>query len=303
MEDIQFGKLQTCLPREAWKNEALHFTPWLAENLDHLSEAIGVPLELTDTEVAVDRFSADILARNPEDGSSVLIENQLEVTDHKHLGQIMTYLAGLEAKTVIWVAPDFREPHRTAIRWLNEHTTDDFSFFAVRLSIVRIGDSPFAPILDVVEQPDEFERRLQRKVNAGNAKHFEAKEQFWQEFLKTYPETRQMGIKEGRYPSNYINIHTDPNVEISIWIGARSCGVYVRSGWGESVYPLVELFSPYKERLESTLGAQLGPNRRNHIFSQRIQLGHESDNEWPEIMSWLRKKIDLYQDALLEALP
>ncbi|WP_412777774.1 hypothetical protein [Thalassospira lucentensis] len=303
MEDIQFGKLQTCLLRDAWKNEALNFTPWLSENLDHLSEVIGMPLELTDTEVAVDRFSADILARNPEDGSSVLIENQLEVTDHKHLGQIMTYLAGLEAKTVIWVAPDFREPHRTAIRWLNEHTTDDFSFFAVRLSIVRIGDSPFAPILDVVEKPDEFERSIQRKVNSGSTKHYELKEEFWKAFLTKYPETRDMGVREGRYPSNYINAHINPNVEISIWIGSRSCGVYVRSAWGESSSPLLELFSPYKEQLEITLGAPIGPNARNHFFSQRMQLGHDNTDDWQEMMSWLRKKIDLYQNTLIEMLP
>lgn len=142
MSDIQFGRLQDLPLREAWKHEALQFTPWLAENLDHLSEAIGIPLEMTGTEVAVDTFSADILARNPMDDTVVLIENQLEQTDHTHLGQIMTYLAGLDAHTVVWIAPAFREPHLSAIRWLNEHTADGFSFFAVKARVVRIGDSP-----------------------------------------------------------------------------------------------------------------------------------------------------------------
>ena len=108
MSEVIFGRLTDLLPREAWKHEAIAFTPWLAENIDQLSEVIGVPLELTGTEMAVESFSADILARNTEDGTIVLIENQLEVTDHTHLGQIMTYLAGLEAQTVIWIAPRFR---------------------------------------------------------------------------------------------------------------------------------------------------------------------------------------------------
>ena len=111
MTDIRFDRLVDLPLRDAWKHEALDFTPWLAANIDHLSEAIGVPLELTGTEVAVENFSADVLARNPMDDSVILIENQLEITDHTHLGQIMTYLAGLHAHVVIWIAPAFREPH------------------------------------------------------------------------------------------------------------------------------------------------------------------------------------------------
>ena len=97
-------------------------------------------------------YSADILATYPADGSRVIIENQLESTDHTHLGQIMTYLAGLEAKTVVWIARDFRGPHLSAIRWLNTHTTDEFAFFAIKLRVVQIGDnsSIVAPLFEVV---------------------------------------------------------------------------------------------------------------------------------------------------------
>ena len=135
MTDVRFDRLSDVALRDAWKHEALGFTPWLAQNIDHIAEAVGRPLELTGTEVPVDSFSADILARNLQDDSVVLIENQLEPTDHTHLGQIMTYLAGLEAQTVIWVAPKFREPHLSAIRWLNQHTADGFSFFAVTVVV------------------------------------------------------------------------------------------------------------------------------------------------------------------------
>lgn len=140
MTQIRFDNLTDLPLHDAWRHEATDFTPWLSESIDHLSEVIGIPLELTGTEVAVESFSADILARNPMDDSVVLIENQLETTDHTHLGQIMTYLAGLEAQTVIWIAPQFREPHLSAIRWLSQHTADGFSFFAVKARVVRIGN-------------------------------------------------------------------------------------------------------------------------------------------------------------------
>jgi hypothetical protein len=170
MTEITFGRLQDLPPRDAWAHEAHAFTPWLAENIDHLSEAIGIPLELTGQEVRVETFAADILARNPQDDSVVLIENQLEITDHTHLGQIMTYLAGLEAQTVVWIAPNFREPHLSAIRWLNKHTADGFSFFAVRLRVVRIADSPYAPIFEVVEKPSAWDRQLKAEARTTDLK-------------------------------------------------------------------------------------------------------------------------------------
>lgn len=110
------GSLVEVNLRKAWNHEAHSFTPWLAAHLDELAAKIGIPLELEGQEVAVETFSADILARNAQDGSLVLIENQLEGSDHIHLGQIMTYLAGLNAHTVVWIAATFREPHLSVLK-------------------------------------------------------------------------------------------------------------------------------------------------------------------------------------------
>ena len=126
---MEIGKLEYVEPRLAWAHEANSFTPWLAEHIEQLGEVLAIPLELEGTEVAVENFSADILARNLADNSCVLIENQLEGTDHRHLGQIMTYLAGLEVRTIVWIATEFREPHFSALKWLNEHTPETFAFF------------------------------------------------------------------------------------------------------------------------------------------------------------------------------
>ena len=161
---LEFGELQDVTLRDVWGNEAQHFTPWLAANMERLSEAIGIPLESEGTEVAVEQFSADIVARNPADGSRVLIENQLEGSDHRHLGQILTYLAGVQAQTVIWVARDFDESHRSAIRWLNDHTEEPFAFFAVRVRVVQIADSPLVPLFEVLERPSAWDRTVRGRL-------------------------------------------------------------------------------------------------------------------------------------------
>ena len=113
--DTKLGKLKNVNLREAWSHEALDFTPWLADNLEYLSNEIGIQLELEGQEVKVESFLADIIARDPQNDRRILIENQLEQTDHTHLGQILTYLAGLEAEVIIWVASSFREPHISAV--------------------------------------------------------------------------------------------------------------------------------------------------------------------------------------------
>ncbi|MDV7145644.1 hypothetical protein R3X27_23420 [Tropicimonas sp. TH_r6] len=303
MTDIKFGRLEDLPLREAWKHEAHEFTPWLAENIDHLSEAIGVPLELTGTEVAVETFSADILARNPLDDTVVLIENQLEATDHTHLGQIMTYLAGLKAHTVIWIAPAFREPHLSAIRWLNENTADGFSFFAVKARVVRIANSPFAPIFDVVEKPNDWERGVKQKISSEGAAYYDVKEEFWTEFLEAYPDYANAGIKPWRYPSNYIVLHDDPRTELAIWIGKSDSGIYLRSGHSEPPEPVAALLEPARNTLETELAAPLGPTGRgNHFLSKRLGKGHDIRADWPKIMDWMTESCRDYRAAIGAAI-
>ena len=226
---MKFGQLKDIDLREAWPHEANDFTPWLAENLPHLAEAIGIPLELEGTEIAVEGYSADILATYPADGSRVIIENQLESTDHTHLGQIMTYLAGLEAKTVVWIARDFRGPHLSAIRWLNTHTTDDYAFFAIKLRVVKIGDnsSVVAPLFEVVERPNEWERRVQAVNDIGgnerlnNLRKF--RRDFWQSYIEQYPDDLQLR-------PNHIdsNVYEEAGgVSVSLYVAQQRIGIFL----------------------------------------------------------------------------
>ena len=150
----KFGRLQSVTLREAWPTEDGHFTPWLAkeENLAHLGEVLGMELGFEGREVNIGSFRADILCKN-EDDSWVLIENQLEKTNHDHLGKILTYSAGLNAQTIIWIAEKFEEEHRAALDRQNEITDERFRYFGIEMKVWKIGNSVLAPEFNIVSKP------------------------------------------------------------------------------------------------------------------------------------------------------
>lgn len=166
---VSLGQLERVPLRKAWPNEASNFTPWLAEeeNLAQLGEAIGLHLELEGVEKQVGSFAADILAKETSTQQWVLIENQIAPTDHGHLGQLLTYAAGLDAHTVVWIAETFRDEHRAAIDFLNRATTDEFAFFAVQIELWRIGQSPFAPRFSLAAKPNNWSKQAQAAKQAA----------------------------------------------------------------------------------------------------------------------------------------
>jgi hypothetical protein len=303
MTDIRFGRLEDLPLREAWKHEAHQFTPWLAENIDHLSDAIGIPLELTGTEVAVETFSADILARNPMDDSVVLIENQLSTTDHTHLGQIMTYLAGLDAQTVVWIAPAFREPHLSAIRWLNEHTSDGFSFFAVKARVVRIGDSPYAPIFEVVEKPNDWERAVAAKTRGGKPGSDERNEKrlaFWQAYLDRVPEAAEWGLRPLRLSTAWVPIHgLGEEAYLSLWIGKDKCGASLRGARGSDGQTLGEKLAPAADALSLRLGATFDGDS-GQFLSKHGEWNYNDPDHWADAIDWMENVRKEYQQAITD---
>lgn len=157
----QVGKLEKVDLRDIWKNEAKDFTTWLFENLESLSEAINLTLLEPEQEKQVDgsRYCIDIMAET-EGGEGVIIENQLETSDHKHLGQLITYLTNMDCKIAIWITKEPRQEHINAVNWLNETSDEDFNFFLVKLEAYKIGNSEPAPFFSVICQPSKSQKEL-----------------------------------------------------------------------------------------------------------------------------------------------
>jgi hypothetical protein len=168
MTDIQLGRLERIELRDIWTTEASDFTPWLArpENLEVLAETLGIELELEAQEKTVGPFRADILCKDVEGDHWVLIENQLERTDHSHLGQLLTYAAGLQAVTIVWIAAQFTEEHRATLDWLNKITDSSFRFFGLEVELWRIGASPAAPRFNIISKPNNWSQSVKQAANA-----------------------------------------------------------------------------------------------------------------------------------------
>lgn len=191
--NIKLGKLKALDLREYWKHEALHFTQWLAEdeNLQELGDEVGLEIKLIQTEAGVGKFSVDLLAEEETTGKKIVIENQLEATDHSHLGQILTYAAGIEAEYIIWVVRDVRDEHRQAIEWLNEHTDDKINFFLVRIELWQIGNSEPAPKFMVVCRPNDWTKSVRGGSAGGGTQTDLTDTKLWQ--LEFWQQLRNFG--------------------------------------------------------------------------------------------------------------
>lgn len=180
---MSIGRLESVELREVWANEATDFTPWLLKNADILSDALGIELEIEIAEHPVGGFSLDLLGRDLTNECVLIVENQIEQTDHTHLGQLLTYAGGVhEVGTIVWIARSFRDEHRQALDWLNEHTGEDVRFFGVAVRAVRIGSSEPAPLLDVVSNPNDWQKRVRSATSRGGERE-RAYEAFWGQLM------------------------------------------------------------------------------------------------------------------------
>ena len=178
---MEIGKIEKVPLRKMWEHEALKFTPWLAENIDILGEALDMQLSFVEREKKNGSFSLDLLAED-DYGNKVIIENQLEKSNHDHLGKLLTYLTGLEAKTAIWVCSEARQEHIQVIDWLNENTREGIQFYLVRLEGLKIGDSVPAPYFSVVCEPSEMAKDIGREKEEDSERH-KMRLEFWKLLL------------------------------------------------------------------------------------------------------------------------
>ena len=170
MATMKLGKLQEVDIRKLWNHEQYDFSEWLskAENLELLNEAIGLTLSEVEKEVYVGSYRCDLVGTDETTGDKVIIENQLEMSNHDHLGKIITYASGLDAKVVVWIVKEAREEHRSAIEWLNNNTPEKLSFFLIEIHAYQIGDSLCAPKFEVVEKPNGFIKNAKTQSGSGD---------------------------------------------------------------------------------------------------------------------------------------
>lgn len=166
--------------RSIWPHEALNFTPWVAENVDLLADAVGLDITVDETESSVDDFNVDIYASETGTDRKIIIENQLEDTDHDHLGKLITYASGKGADVVIWVVKHAREEHKAAVEWLNNHTDDKIGFFLCEIKLFQIGDSQIAPAFTVVERPNDWTKEIRKTASANSTQ--QQRLEYWQAF-------------------------------------------------------------------------------------------------------------------------
>ena len=293
------GKLKKIPLREIWKDEAKDFTTWLSENIDTLNEALEISLTVVERQKKVGEFYLDIVAEDI-DGNLVIIENQLEKTDHGHLGQVITYISNLGAKIAIWITSNPRAEHIKAVSWLNESTTDDVSFYLVKIDAVQIGDSAPAPLFSVIVEPTEISKEVGKEKKEYAERHHLRKE-FWTQLLDrakqkttlhsniTPPIYHWIGTGAGRSGVGY-------NYAITNEYG--SAEVYLDRG---KEYPNLnkERFDKlygHKDEIEKAFGDKLSWERLDKKRASRIAfrfngIGLRDKDHWPEL-----------QDKMIDAM-
>ena len=210
---MNLGNIQQVSLREVWPNEARDFTPWLAENIDKLGNALGLDLEVQSAEAPVGSFSLDILARDLGGNRPVIIENQLEPTNHDHLGKLLTYAAGYDAYAIVWLTREFRDEHRQALDWLNQRTGENTEFFGVVVEAWRIDDSRPEPHFNPVVKPNDWQKQSFSSVQqgGGTGDTTEKKEryrQFFQDLVDTMRENHQFTNAKKAQQFNWFNFST-----------------------------------------------------------------------------------------------
>lgn len=300
MTTEKLGRLEPVDLRLVWESEPGGFTPWLAhkENLTLLGETLDIELECEGMEKGVGPFRADILCKDTRTGAWVLIENQLERTDHCHLGQLLTYAAGLKAVTIVWIAERFTEEHRAALDWLNEITGEDFTFFGLEIELWRISDSPPAPKFNVVCKPNDWSKAVKQFGGQPGemSETSQLQYEFWQgfgEFLRNRKSVIRpqkpspqswAGFAIGR--SGFTLVAT-VNVRDS-WIG---CSLAIL---GPSAHAYLTELENQRDQIEQSLAESL--NWRRSAKQGIIELYRDAEptekSKWPEYFEWLAVRLE-----------
>ena len=298
MDEEMIGRLRRVALREVWPHEAQDFTPWLAENIDVLNNAIDLSLSIIEREQAAGDFSVDLVAED-ESGNPVIIENQLERSNHDHLGKLITYLTAIGARAAIWIVADPRPEHISAISWLNESSSA--SFYLLKLEAVRIEDSPPAPLLTLIVGSSEESQEAGETKKEFTERHI-LRRRFWTQLIERAQKKTSLHANTSPNISNCIRASTGNGEFYFRYLIQRHTSdieLYIDRGRdadreNEKIFDTLE---KAKDEIEKAFGEPLEWRRlegqRSCRIGKQLSLGGYRDDEgkWSEI-----------QDAMIDAM-
>jgi hypothetical protein len=272
-----------------------------ADNIALLSDETGIDITVIATEHNVGRFSVDIFAEEEQSGKKIIIENQLERTDHDHLGKLITYASGLEAEIVIWIVREALEEHQQAIDWLNENTREKLKFFLIRMELWRIGDSAAAPKFHILGQPNDWGKAVRASVDLAELTDTKKLQlQFWDGFREFLDQsTSRLNGRKPRAQHWYSLAIGRSDCHISLTINSRTnemaCELYINEG--EDLY---EEFLAKRESIEAQLGELVWmelPDKKASRIKQTRTGSLENEQNWIELFAWCAERAEAFRSV------
>ena len=289
---MKLGKLEEVDIRKVWPHEQYDFSKWLAteENIKELGDTLNLSLTDVETETFVGNYRCDILCKDEITGKMVLIENQLEPTNHDHLGKIITYASGLDAAVVVWIVASARDEHASAIEWLNKHTDDEISFFLMEVHAYKIGDSDPAPQFKIIEQPNDFVKIV--KAVSKNSDMNESQKnrlEFWTQFNEVVDSQGKPFNKRKATTDHWYNVAIgSSDASISIDLVNKEHKIRV-SLWINDNKDIFDALFQRKDEIETALGFGLEWNRldnkkASYICTYIKGLDFKKQDNYPMLM-------------------
>ncbi|MCZ7649416.1 MAG: DUF4268 domain-containing protein [Planctomycetota bacterium] len=311
MEKQSLGRLAPVELRTVWADEAREFTPWLAENLDRLSEVLDMDFELDGVEVAVGPYKADIVANDANSNAKVIIENQFGKTDHDHLGKIITYASGLGASAIVWIAEAFTEEHRQAIDFLNTNASPGLRLFALEIGVYKIGDSAPAEQFKIISKPNEYSVAVKSK-SRGETETQALYLEFWSAF-KEYCRSTGSSLKLRKPRPQQWTAMAVGRSKFHLSLAASSmhkrisCEIYIRGANAKRAFELLERSRGQIEKETGTLDWDKLPDGQDcRIALRRHEVNVSDRSVWNSAFEWLRKNAEVFHrvfSPLVKALP
>ena len=295
---MAIGKLEEVDIRELWKHEQYDFSEWLSkkENIENLNDILGLTLVDISKETYVGSYRCDLFAKDETTGIKVIIENQLEMSNHDHLGKIITYASGLDARVIVWIVKEAREEHRSAIEWLNNNTNSNINFFLIEIHAYKIGNSDNAPMFQVIEQPNDFIKN-NKSTNSNDTmnKSQSQRLEFWNQFNNVLIERGKTFNVRKATTDHWYNVAigtSDAHIDITLVNKDSVIGVELYITDNKELF---DKLYQRKDEIENDLGLKLDWRRLNNSKASRIVtfikgLNFDDHGNYNELMN---KTIDL----------